>query len=77
MGTGVGEMIALTLFTEAVKQTMATTVKGVKAPELPAVIEQPDPLAQNETQKRKIVEQMARSGRASTIMTENTGTLGG
>ena len=77
MGIGIGELMFFTIASQAVSQMMAPSVKPEAAPELPKVIEQPDPLAQEETKKRKIIEQMARSGRASTIMTENTGTLGG
>ncbi len=40
-----------------------------KPPKVPGAVAMPDPLAQEEARKRSIAEQMARRGRASTILT--------
>ena len=51
------------------------------APGVPPVIGMPDPLAQEQARKQAMIEQMARRGRQSTIMTDaasgGTGKLGG
>ena len=49
-----------------------------KPPKAAPVAAMPDPLAQEQAQRQKIIDQMARRGRASTILTSATnGTLGG
>ena len=48
-----------------------------KPPKAPGVTPMPDPLAQDEARRRSIAEQMSRRGRASTIMTQPGGKLGG
>lgn len=80
MGTGVGEAILVAVAagaaSAAVGQALAKP-KTITPPEIKPVLEQPDPLAQKDAVKKKLVEQMKRSGRASTIMTDGAGTLGG
>lgn len=51
--------------------------KTVAPPPIEPVIEMPDPLEQEKARERSIMEQFARRGRASTIMTNSGGTLGG
>ncbi len=49
-----------------------------KPPKVAPVAAMPDPLAQEQAQRQKIIDQIARRGRASTILTSATnGTLGG
>ena len=50
---------------------------NVKTPEVKPTLAMPDPLAQEAARKREIAETMSRRGRASTIMTQPSGTLGG
>ncbi len=56
-------------------------VNAALAPKLPkaaAPVAMPDPLAQEQAQRQKIIAQLARRGRASTILTSATnGSLGG
>lgn len=51
--------------------------KKVPPPPIEPVVEMPDPLEQEKARERSIMEQFARRGRASTIMTNSGGTLGG
>jgi pyrroline-5-carboxylate reductase len=46
-------------------------------PDLPNPVAMPDAQAQEEARKRSIIEQTARRGRASTVLTDSAGTLGG
>lgn len=64
---------------EAAAGAAATSLLTPKpdAPELPGVTPMPDPLAQQEARRKAIAEQMTRSGRASTILTNGSGKLGG
>ena len=49
-----------------------------KRPDLPKPLPMPDPVAQEEERKRSIIEQLARRGRASTVLSDpGPGTLGG
>ena len=56
-----------------------TSLLAPKPPKIPGATPMPDEQAQMEARKRSIAEQMARRGRASTILTEpaSGGTLGG
>lgn len=71
MGTGVGEILAMAIINQ-VGTEMARPGK-IKLPEIAMapVLEMPDPLGKNDAQKKKIMEQMQRSGRASTILTDS------
>lgn len=54
--------------------------KSAPAPEVKSPTTMPDPLEQQKERERSIIEQMARRGRQSTILTEPSGgsqTLGG
>jgi hypothetical protein len=65
---------------QAIAVPLLTTIAGgvvagllapkSKAPELPPVTPMPDPLAQEAARKKAIAEQMSRSGRQSTILTD-------
>lgn len=79
MGTGVGEMMFYALASHVVSEMSAPSIPKVTMPKIEEkpVIETPDPLAQDAAKRKSLVEQMQRSGRASTIMTDNAGTLGG
>ncbi len=58
----------------------ATAAPGLNNPNqatTKAVSEMPDPLAQQRSRKRSIVEQLGRRGRASTVLTSPGGRLGG
>lgn len=81
MGTGVGEMMFYALATQVATNMMAPSPSAPKMPTLQAapVVETPDPLAQDEARKKSLLEQMQRSGRASTILTDDvsSGKLGG
>lgn len=46
-------------------------------PDLPNPVAMPDAQAQEEARKRAIIEQTTRRGRASTVLTDSAGTLGG
>lgn len=48
-----------------------------KQPQVKPPPEMPDPLAQEQARRRKLMEQVANRGRASTILTNSSGTLGG
>ena len=81
MGTGIGEMVAF-----GIMSGIATNIIGnimnpkPSAPKAPDPIEMPDPQAQQDAMREKILEQVSRSGRASTIMTSPSaggGKLGG
>jgi hypothetical protein len=56
-----------------------TKLLAPKPPTIPGATPMPDLQAQDEARKRSIAEQMARRGRASTILTDapTSGTLGG
>lgn len=47
-----------------------------KAPSVTPPVGMPDPLAQEQARKQSMIEQMARRGRASTILTDNAGSGG-
>ena len=69
----VGEQLATAAGTAAVTQAMAP-----KRPDLPKPLAMPDPEATAEAKRRALTEQMARRGRASTILTQASGDkLGG
>lgn len=57
----------------------ANALLAPKPPKVPGVTPMPDEMAMQEQRKRSIAEQMARRGRAASIMTEApaAGTLGG
>lgn len=70
------------LFASAFQSLGGALVSGAmapKPPKIPGVTPMPDPLAQQEARRRSITEQLARRGRASTIMTQPapSGKLGG
>lgn len=77
MGTGVGEMLFYALASHVVTEMSAPVKPAMPKIEQKPVVEMPDPLAQDDARRKSLVEQMQRSGRASTILTDNTGTLGG
>lgn len=56
---------------------VVSSLLAPKRPDLPKPTAMPDPLAQEEARKRSIIEQMARRGRASTIMTDAAPDSGG
>lgn len=55
---------------------VVTSLLAPKPPKAAPVAAMPDPLAQQQAQQQKIIEQMARRGRSSTILT-NPGSAGG
>lgn len=62
----------------AAASSAATQLLAPKPPKVPGATPMPDPQATEEARKRSIAEQMARRGRASTILTDPvSGTLGG
>lgn len=71
--------------TEVIAAATAATVGAVAdkalapdAPELPSPAVMPDPLEQQKAKQRSLTEQMARRGRAGSILTNSgNGTLGG
>lgn len=63
--------------TNAVVSSLLTPKQRTQQPGVAPVIGMPDPLAQQEAQRRKIAEQLGRRGRASTILTSPSDTLGG
>ena len=74
--------IGQTLLTSAASAAAAAGVANLMAPTPPktkAPMAMPDPLAQEQARKNSLIEQMARRGRASTILTDSNdaGTLGG
>lgn len=81
IGTSGGEVAAKTITGSAMGDSAlkagataalnAVTAKAMapKPPGLPAPIEMPDPLATEQARKKSLLEQMARRGRASTILT--------
>jgi hypothetical protein len=73
VATSVGTNVATSLLNPKKDQIAA-------APTVTPVIGMPDPLAQEQAKKQSMIEQMARRGRASTIMTnsaQGSGKLGG
>lgn len=54
----------------------ALASKGAAPPPVPKPIAMPDPQAQQEAQRRSLVAQLSRSGRASTILSDNGDSLG-
>jgi hypothetical protein len=51
---------------------------AVAAPDVPDPVEMPDPLQQQQAKRRSLIEQLSRSGRSSTVLTNQGGTkLGG
>lgn len=51
---------------------------AVAAPDVATPVEMPDPLQQQQAKRRSLIEQLSRSGRSSTILTNQGGTkLGG
>ena len=60
---------------------VVSTLLAPKPPKAAPVAAMPDPLAQQQAQQQKIIDQMARRGRASTILTNpgaaSGGSLGG
>lgn len=79
MGTGIGEILLYGAVAGVASQVVGNLLAPKPSmPQAPAVKEMPDPLAQQEAMKRKIIEQTARTGRASTILTSPSGgKLGG
>lgn len=61
---------------KALAPTVLSSVLSPKPPKTKAPTAMPDPLAQQQAQRQKIIDQMARRGRASTILT-NPGNAGG
>jgi hypothetical protein len=78
---GAGGGLLGTLGTEAASAAVsgvASSLLAPKRPDLPKPTAMPDPLAVEEARKRSLIEQMARRGRASTILTDSAGDkLGG
>lgn len=54
------------------------TPAEVAAPAVPDAVAMPDPLQQQQAKRRSLIEQLSRSGRSSTVLTNQGGTkLGG
>lgn len=72
-----GASLAVNAGTQVVSSLLNPKAKS--SPTVAPVIGMPDPLAQQEAIKQSLIEQMARRGRASTILTDSpsSGTLGG
>ena len=49
---------------------------NITAPTVTPVVGMPDPLAQQQAKQQSMIEQMARRGRASTILTDSAGGSG-
>jgi hypothetical protein len=49
---------------------------SLSAPAVTPVVGMPDPLAQQQAKQQSMIEQMARRGRASTILTDSAGGSG-
>jgi len=64
---------ALEFGIQGAASTLLSPTMEQQAPTVKPVTEMPDPLAQQEAKKRALTEQMARRGRASTIMTAPSG----
>lgn len=56
---------------------VATSMLAPKPPTAGKAIPMPDPLAQEQAKRQAVIEQMARRGRASTILTSPGNSLGG
>lgn len=50
--------------------------RNITAPTVTPVVGMPDPLAQQQAKQQSMIEQMARRGRASTILTDSAGGSG-
>ena len=70
LATGAGTAVASSLLNPRQKP---------QDPTVTPVVGMPDPLAKQEAMKQSMIEQMARHGRASTVLTDNSGSgkLGG
>jgi len=71
---------ALTAAAASIGSGVVTSLLAPKPPKLSAVTAMPDPLAQEQARRQSLIEQTARRGRASTIMTDpgnSSGKLGG
>jgi hypothetical protein len=74
-----------TLGKTALNAGVSTAVGSLLAPKVPTVlpggktaaVPMPDPLAQEAATKKSLVEQLARRGRASTVLTSPGGNSGG
>jgi hypothetical protein len=63
---------------KALAPTLLSSALQPKAPKTKAPTPMPDPLAEEQAQRKKIIDQMSQRGRASTILTSATnGSLGG
>jgi hypothetical protein len=63
---------------KAVAPAVVNAALQPKPPKTKAPMAMPDPLAQEQAQRQKLIEQLARRGRASTVLTSATnGSLGG
>lgn len=79
-GTSAGGGTALKYGVKAAEvfgPTLLQSALQPKPPKAPAPLSMPDPLAQEEARRRALIEQMARRGRASTILSQPSGKLGG
>lgn len=74
-GTGIGGALATGAATAAGTAAVSSLL-APKRPDLPKPVAMPDAQAQEEARRRSIIEQTARRGRASTVLTDS-GTLGG
>jgi len=74
MGTGVGEMLAYSIFSAIAGNIISESMRDKpKLPKAPEPVSMPDPEAQQDAMRKKILEQVGRGGRASTIMTSQVG----
>ena len=59
------------------KKAIGAVMPKIPTPEVKPVLPMPDPMAQEAARKKQIADVMQRGGRASTIQTQPTQTLGG
>jgi len=78
--TGVGKALSSPLGAVGLGEAagaVTTSLLAPKPPSAPAPLPMPDPLAQQNAQRQAVIEQLARRGRASTILTSPGDSLGG
>ena len=76
---GIGTVAALggKALAEASGYAAISSLLAPKRPDLPKPLPMPDPLAQDAARKKALIEQIGRSGRASTVLTVDGGNASG